>query len=60
MKDLVKLDNSGYVISKDTQTNVPGIFVAGDVENRVTKQAVYAAGRGCLAAQQIERYLGIR
>ena len=60
VKDLVKLDNSGYVISKDTQTNVPGIFVAGDVENRVTKQAVYAAGRGCLAAQQIERYLGIR
>ena len=54
------LDNSGYIISDDTKTSVPGIFAAGDVENRVTKQAVYAAGRGCFAAQQIERYLGIR
>ena len=60
VKDLVELDNGGYVISAETKTSVPGIFVAGDVENCVTKQAVYAAGRGCLAAQQIERYLGIR
>ena len=60
VKDLVALDDSEYVISNETKTSVPGIFVAGDVENDITKQAVYAAGRGCFAAQQIERYLGIR
>ncbi len=60
VKDLVELDSNGYIISDETQTSVPGIFAAGDVENGMTKQAVYAAGRGCLAAQQIERYLGIR
>ena len=60
IEDLVELDDSGYIISDETRTSVPGVFVAGDVENCVTKQAVYAAGRGCLAAQQIERYLGIR
>lgn len=60
LKDLVALDAEGYVISNDAKTSVPGIFAAGDVENGITKQAVYAAGRGCLAAQQIERYLGIR
>jgi len=60
VKNLVALDEAGYVISDETNTSIPGIFVAGDVENCVTKQAVYAAGRGCLAAQQIERHLGIR
>ena len=60
VKNLLALDDSGYVISDETKTSVPGIFVAGDVENGMTKQAVYAAGRGCFAAQQIERYLGIR
>ncbi len=60
VKNLVELDSNGYVISDETKTSMPGIFAAGDVENGMTKQAVYAAGRGCLAAQQIERYLGIR
>lgn len=58
--DLVALDNDRYIASNATKTSIPGIFVAGDVESNVTKQAVYAAGQGCLAAQQIERYLGIR
>lgn len=58
--DLVTLDNDRYITSNATKTSIPGIFVAGDVESNVTKQAVYAAGQGCLAAQQIERYLGIR
>ena len=60
VENLVSLDKDGYIASNETKTSVPGIFVAGDVENCLTKQAVYAAGRGCLAAQQIERYLGIR
>ena len=59
-KNVVELDKDGYIMSKDTETSVLGIFVAGDVESSSLKQAVYAAGRGALAAYKIEQYLGVR
>ena len=60
VKDLVKIDDEGYVIAEETKTSIPGIFAAGDVVSCLVKQAIYAAGQGCLASQQIERYLGVR
>jgi thioredoxin reductase (NADPH) len=52
------LDARGYIVSKDgTKTNIPGVFVAGDVQDTHYRQAVTAAGLGCRAAMDAERYL---
>ena len=52
------LDHEGYIISKDgVHTNVPGVFVAGDVYDIRYKQAMTAAGMGCKAALEAEKYL---
>ena len=52
------LDAKGYIVSPDgTRTNVEGVFVAGDVEDSRYRQAVTAAGLGCRAAMDVERYL---
>jgi thioredoxin reductase (NADPH) len=54
----IDLDPDGYVISHGgARTNIPGVFHAGDVQDRVYKQAITAAGAGCMAAIEAERYL---
>lgn len=57
-KDQLELDAQGYIVSRDgVLTNVPGVFVAGDVYDIRYKQAITAAGMGCKAAMEAERYL---
>ena len=57
-KGQIELDNRGYVVARDeTKTSVDGVFVAGDVEDDRYRQAVTAAGAGCRAAMDVEKYL---
>jgi thioredoxin reductase (NADPH) len=59
VKDLVKLDERGYVIADERmQTNVPGLFVAGDVRQKTLRQIVTATADGACAANSVSAYLG--
>jgi len=57
-KGQIETDGDGYIVSKGgAKTNIPGVFHAGDVQDRAYRQAITAAGAGCMAAMEAERFL---
>ena len=58
-KDFLNLDETGYIINEkgSSKTNIEGVFVSGDAADKIYRQAITAAGTGCMAALDAERYL---
>lgn len=58
-KNQIQLDKNGYILSKknETQTNLPGVFAAGDVQDNIYRQAITSASSGCMAALDLDKYI---